>query len=99
MPESQNRVECIALGDELCELAGHLAAAEARWLVKLGEFDRREGWGQYGCGSCAHWLSWKLGIERRTGQDKVRVARALEVLSVIAGSFGRGELSYSKCGR
>jgi hypothetical protein len=62
----------------------------------LAEFDREEGWGEYGCGSCAHWLSWKLGIDRRTGQEKVRVARALEELPVTQAAFLAGELTYSK---
>jgi len=33
---------------EICELAGHLAAAECRWMVLLEEFDRREGWERVG---------------------------------------------------
>jgi hypothetical protein len=28
---------------EITELAGHLAAAECRWLLLVAEFDRREG--------------------------------------------------------
>lgn len=96
MPESPRRVALIELGDVLCELAAHLAAAEARWLCLLADFDREEGWGEYGCGSCAHWLSWKLGIDRRTGQEKVRVARALEELPVTRAAFLAGELTYSK---
>src|SRR5688500_8180678 len=47
---------------EICELAGHLWAATCRWLVLLGEFDRREGWSAWGIKSCAHWLSWRCGV-------------------------------------
>ena len=50
---------------QICELAGHLNAATYRFLLLIAEFDRREGWG-HGDGvtrSCAHWLSWKLGID------------------------------------
>jgi len=32
------------LEGEITELAGHLAAAECRWLVLIGEFDRRKGY-------------------------------------------------------
>lgn len=39
---------------EICELAGHLAAGECRWLLLLTEFDRREGWAGLGIQSCAH---------------------------------------------
>lgn len=34
---------------EICELAANIAAATCRWLVLLAEFDRREGWGMWGC--------------------------------------------------
>jgi hypothetical protein len=96
MPEHPRRVALIRLGDELCELAGHLAAAEARWLCLLADFDREEGWAEYGCRSCAHWLSWKLGLDRRTAREKVLVARDLEDLPVIRAAFLAGGLTYAK---
>jgi hypothetical protein len=88
--------ECLRLGDELCELAGHLAAAEAEWLAKLAAFDRRRVWATDGCRSGAHWLGWKLGFGHSTACEKVRVARALEGLPVMRAAFSRGELSYCK---
>lgn len=39
---------------EICELAGQLAAGSCRWLRMVAEFDRREGWAQWGLRSCAH---------------------------------------------
>ena len=36
---------------EICELAGHLSAAECRWLLLLSEFDRR-GSGRRPGGRC-----------------------------------------------
>jgi hypothetical protein len=39
---------------EICELAGHLAAGECRWLLLLNEFDRREGWAGWGLQSWPH---------------------------------------------
>jgi hypothetical protein len=32
------------LGDEIARLASDIAAATARWLVLVGEFDERGGW-------------------------------------------------------
>ena len=81
---------------EICELAGHLAAAEARWLALVAEFDRREGWARWECRSCAHWLAWHCGIDVRTAQDRVRVARALRELPAVAEAFACGRLSYSQ---
>ncbi|PRQ06431.1 DUF222 domain-containing protein [Enhygromyxa salina] len=46
--------------------------------------------------SCAHWLSWRIGVGIEAAREKVRVARALELLTNVDALFGRGELSYSK---
>ena len=82
---------------QITELAGHLAAAECRWLGLVGEFDRRKGYEAWGCISCAYWLSWHCGLDLRSARDKVRVARALEGLAVDSvEQFAAGAISYSK---
>ena len=81
---------------EITELAGNLAAAECRWLVLSGEYDRREGYQEWGCRTCAHWLGWKCGLDLRAARDRVRVARALEELPTVTAEFAAGKLSYSK---
>jgi hypothetical protein len=81
---------------EITELAGHLAAAECRWLLLIAEFDRREGHAHWGCQTCAHWLSWHCGLAPRAARERVRVARALESLPLITAAFAAGRLSYSK---
>ncbi|HEX5535083.1 MAG TPA: DUF222 domain-containing protein, partial [Actinomycetales bacterium] len=81
---------------ELCTLAGQIAAATSRFLRLLGEFDAREGWGGWNVRSCAHWLSWRCGMDLRTAREQVRVARALRNLPRIAEAFDQGRVSYSK---
>src|SRR3954471_7864891 len=81
---------------QITELAGHLAAAECRWLKLVGEFDRRKGYEAWGCISCAYWLSWHCGLDLRSARDKVRVARALEQFRLTREKFAAGRLSYSK---
>jgi hypothetical protein len=81
---------------EICELAAHLAAATCRWLQLIAEFDEREGWGQWGTLSCAHWLSWRCGIGSNSASEHVRVARALRGLPLMTEAFASGALSYSK---
>src|SRR5690606_4373105 len=49
------------LETELLSLAGHIAAAQARCLQLLAEFDDRGGWAGDGIRSCAHGLSWRAG--------------------------------------
>src|SRR5580700_8587164 len=75
---------------EICELAGHLAAATCRFLVLLGDFDARRGWADWEMSSCAAWLSWKCQMSSGTAREHVRVARALRDLPVIRGEFGAG---------
>ena len=87
------------LENEITELAGHINAATCRWLLLVGELDRREGWLEWGCKSCAHWLSLRCGIGLTAARQQVKVARALPQLPQIRGSFSRGELSYRRCAR
>jgi hypothetical protein len=83
------------LGDEIAELAAHLDAATARLLELIREFDARGGW-NHGFRSCAHWLSYRVGMKLGAGREHVRVARALGSLPRLADPLARGELSYSK---
>jgi hypothetical protein len=81
---------------EIGELAAHIHAATCRWLELIAEFDRREGWAEWGCKSCAHWLSWQCALASSAAREHVRVAGRLCELPLIRAAFGRGELSYSQ---
>jgi hypothetical protein len=94
-PEPSN-ADLEALGDRICELAGHLAAATGSYLAMVAEFDRYRGWAAPGVRSCAHWLSWRAGIGLVAAREQVRVARALEQFPLIAAELAAGRLSYSK---
>ncbi len=84
------------LEDEITTLAGHLNAATARFLVLVGEYDRRGGWRAWGSKSCADWLSWRCGISPVTAREHLRVARALEELPLVRAEFAAGRFSYSQ---
>jgi hypothetical protein len=85
------------LGDEIAELSVHLDAATARLLDLIREFDARArgGWNN-GFRSCAEWLSWRVGLDLGAAREKVRVARALAKLPLLARAIAHGELSYAK---
>ncbi|MDO8474822.1 MAG: DUF222 domain-containing protein [Candidatus Rokubacteria bacterium] len=83
------------LGDEIAELSAHLEAATARLLDLIREFNARGGWNT-GFRSCAAWLSWRVGLDLGAAREKVRVARALGTLPLLAQALARGELSYAK---
>lgn len=85
-----------ALAAEITTLAGHLYAAQYRFLKLLDEFDRAQGWVGPGIRSLAHWLNWKCGLGDLAAREKVGVARRLRELPLIDASFERGEISYSK---
>jgi hypothetical protein len=95
-PSAEQPLSIPDLAARITELAGYLNAANHRWLRLIAEFDRRNGWSDGCTQSCAHWLSWKCGLDMGAAREKVRVARALEALPLIDAAMGRGELSYSK---
>ena len=84
------------LADEITQLAGHLNAANYRWLTLIAEFDRRKGWSDGATQSCAHWLNWKCGLDAGAAREKIRVSHALEELPKISAAMDKGQLSYSK---
>jgi len=83
------------LGDEIAELSAHLDAATARLLALIREFDAQGGWNT-GFRSCAAWLAWRVGLDLGAARERVRVARALGTLPLLAEALARGELSYAK---
>src|SRR5437867_25603 len=95
IPTHPRIVELERLGDEIAELSAHLDAATARRLELIREFDARGGWGN-GFRSCAHWLTWRVGLDHGAARERVRVARALGTLPRLAEALACGELSYSK---
>jgi Domain of unknown function (DUF222) len=86
--------------DEIAKLSALIGAATYRLICLIGELDRRDGWADplagNGFRSCAHWLSWRVGLSLGTARQYVRVARVLPDLARISAAFGAGELSYSK---
>ncbi len=82
------------LGDQIAELSAHLEAAGARLLDLIRDFDARGGWNT-GFTCCAAWLSWRVGLAPGAARERVRVARAVGTLPLLAQALARGELSYA----
>jgi hypothetical protein len=92
-------LEALPLERLEAEISGwnaQLSAATCRWLLLVGEFDRRRGWEAWECHNCAHYLDWMCGIDRRTAREHLRVARSLAELPATQSAFARWELSYAK---
>lgn len=80
----------------ITRLCADLNAATYKQLTMIAEFDRRQGWGDDGIRSCAHWLNWRCGISLTAAREKVRVAHGLSHLPKTSEAFAQGLLSYSK---
>ncbi len=97
-PSSETSVEDI--DEEIATLSATIQAATYRLLCLVGELDRRGGWAtplsSDGFRSCAHYLSWRIGLDLGAARQYVRVARALPELPRISEAFGAGRISYSK---
>ncbi len=89
-PEPSNE----ALGNRIAEAAACIQAATYELLVLIRQFDERTGW--EGFASCAHWLSWRIGLAPGPAREHVRVARALADLPLLSAAMQRGQVSYSK---
>ena len=86
----------LTLGDEIAALAAQLEAGEYRLITKIGEFDAQGGYAREGALSCAHWLSYRVGLGLGPAREKVRVARVLPKFPLIAKAFEEARVSYSK---
>ena len=83
------------LAEAIADIAAGIHASTYQLLVLLlREFEERKGWTN-GFLSCAHWLSWRTGIDVGAAREKVRVARALPQLPLLSGALERGEISYA----
>ncbi|MBK7534309.1 MAG: DUF222 domain-containing protein [Myxococcales bacterium] len=96
MREPLSVEEVQALGEHIAEQAVHLDAAMHRLLADLRTFDAAGGWYRQGFGTCAHWLSWRVGWDLGTAREHLRVARALHTLPLVSEALSAGQISYSK---
>lgn len=85
-----------AITDEIVTWAGRIAAGEARLLLLIGELDARQAWFAPGFKSCAHWLSWRLGLGLTAARERVRISRALRELPRTTEAFAAGRMSYAQ---
>ncbi len=86
-----------ALISAITLLAGHINAAQHRFLKLLAALIERDAWSDGGgIKSPAHWLNYYCGIALGAAREKVRVAKCLAELPQIDEAFASGAISYSK---
>lgn len=84
------------LDAEIATLGATVNASTYRLLSSIREMDEREGWGNQGYLSCAHYLNFRIGLSLGAAREHIRVAHALKLLPLTADAMRRGALSYSK---
>jgi hypothetical protein len=84
------------LGDDIATMAAKVNVVNHQLLTRIRRFDEIDGWFAQGAMSCAHWLTWRIGLDPGAAREKVRVARALGSLPLIDAAFAAGRLSYAK---
>jgi hypothetical protein len=94
--ENEVPLDPVMLGDEIARTAAHLDAATHRLLTCIRAFDASAEWQRQGALSCAHWLTWRIGLNPGAARERVRVARALGRLPLLDDGLRRGVLSYAK---
>jgi Domain of unknown function (DUF222)/HNH endonuclease len=85
------------------ELASHLAedfslmsGAQARFVVRLGEFERRQGFQDEGATSLESWTAERFGVSMPSARAYARVGEKAWDLPHLVGSLGAGEISFDK---
>src|SRR5512146_1188980 len=84
------------LDNQIAILAAQVDATTHRLLECIRLFDASNRWHEQGAISCAHWLTWRVGWDKATAREKVRVARALGTLPAIDEALKSARLSYAK---
>ncbi|HZV01812.1 MAG TPA: DUF222 domain-containing protein [Planctomycetota bacterium] len=92
----ERRSEIVALEARIAEVSATMDTLDHERLRCIRRFDELNGWAEQGARSCAHWLSWRVGLSPGPAREQVRVARALGALPLLDAALARGEISYSK---
>jgi hypothetical protein len=91
--------EIAAMGDAIAETAAIIDVATHRFLTQLREFDRVDGWHRAGALSCAHWLSWRVGMDFGAAREKVRSRGGWSSCRSSTGRWRAERSRTRRCGR
>ncbi len=93
--EAGHDAKCERLHRRLKRIGKARAALDAQEAEALREAERLRMWRHYGYGSLIEYMEIELGYTPRMGLDKLRVAKAIAELPVIADALAQGDLSFS----
>ncbi|OHV38243.1 hypothetical protein BCD49_13895 [Pseudofrankia sp. EUN1h] len=93
-PVDPARMSDVDLATAVIEGRATVDATTARWVLLVGEFDRRSLWLADGAVSAAAWLRRECRINAPTSTHLLTVARALRDLPATREAFSTGTISF-----
>jgi len=87
--------KCANLHRRLKRIVKARAALDAQEAEALREAERLRVWRHYGYGSLLEYLEMEAGYTPRMALERLRVAKAIVELPVIAEAMAQGDLSFS----
>jgi hypothetical protein len=73
-----------------------MSAAQARFLVRLGEYDRRQAFRDEGATSVESWTAERFGVSAPTARTYARLGEKAWDIPQLVGSLCAGEVSFDK---
>jgi len=93
-PVDPGRLSDVELATAVIEGRATVDATTARWVMLLGEFDRRSLWLADGAVSPSAWLRRECRINAPTSTYLLTVARALRDLPATREAYATGSISF-----
>ncbi|HWO22267.1 MAG TPA: hypothetical protein VNO30_26090 [Kofleriaceae bacterium] len=93
--ERQHEAEWARIDQKLRGIAARRAALDAEEANLLRYAEELKLWRAYGFGSLVEYMERVMGYAPRTATERLRVARAIAELPLIAEALERGELAHS----
>jgi len=93
--ERQHEAEWVRVDRKLRVIAARRAALDAEEAHLLRYADELKLWRAYGFGSLAEYMERAMGYAPHTAAERIRVARALAELPLIAEALEQGGLAHS----
>ena len=84
------------LASGLAEDFSQMSGAQARFIVRLGEFERRQAFRDDGATSLESWTAERFGVSTPTARAYARVAEKAWDIPHLVGSLCEGEISFDK---
>jgi hypothetical protein len=93
--ERQHEAEWASVDEKLRGIAARRAALDAEEAHLLRHAEELKLWRAYGFGSLLEYMERAMGYASHTASERLRVARAIAELPLLAEALERGDLAHS----